>query len=127
MKLIGSMLEDDIRKGLIGSRQLIFGEKPFEDERFIHLLRKIKEHFPFVKTAYLLAWTPDQGEDFFTVLIDSAVIFEIELDRFDSNVTPIVTIEKVANYTRRLKKKQEKITLFIAMDLSCNDLKRLNM
>ena len=121
MKLRGSMLEDDIRQGLITSRQTLFGERPFEDERFTHLLHEIKARFPKLMTAYLLHWIPDQGFDCYRVLINTEHIFYIDIDRVDWSVNDAET-QSINDYRKGLKKHGQ-LDLLIALDLAANDMK----
>jgi len=64
IKLKASKTEEDIRRQLIGSHKSLFN-----DEIRSGLLSVIKRFFPQMKTAYILFWTPEQGEDIFHYLL----------------------------------------------------------
>lgn len=66
LRLKGSKTEKDIRSQLIRSHQSLFN-----DEIRSGLLSVIKTFFPQMKTTYILYWTPEQGEDIFSLLINS--------------------------------------------------------
>ena len=60
---------------------------------------------------------PDQGEDFFTVLVNGEFIAEVEIDRFDSSVKPIFSIQSKTSYEKKLVSKKDKIMLLVANDI----------
>ena len=112
MKLKNSMREDQIRKNLIASQIAIF-----EHSKFIMLLSFLKNHFLVLESALCLNHVPDQGEDFFTVLVNGEFIAEVEIDRFDSSVKPIFSIQSKTSYEKKLVSKKDKIMLLVANDI----------
>jgi len=119
MKLIGSKLEQDIREQLIKSKQSLFKGK--EKRR---LLEVIRNSYPEMNTAYIVNWIPEQGEDIYNILINDNIIAEIELDRYNTEIEPIVETKTISQYLQGLSK-QSKIKLAVALDLAKQDLKNV--
>lgn len=120
MKLINSRTEQDIREQLIKSHKSLF-----EDEEERRLLTAIKEKFPNMLTAYILHWIPEQGEDFYKILINDSVIVDIELDKVNQDTMPIMSSMPVSKYKLGLSRVNQ-IKLIIAIDLAQKDLKKTN-
>lgn len=74
-----------------------------------------------MKTAYVFSWTPDQGEDIISFLIDTHSVIKIELDRYDKTVAPIVDVYSIENWIKGLSKTFQ-IKIAVAFDLAKNDL-----
>ncbi|WP_342480323.1 hypothetical protein NST07_24695 [Paenibacillus sp. FSL L8-0340] len=87
MKLRGTMTEQAFREELSTSRTILFND--ISMRRFLNIIR---EAFPAMKTAYILYWTPEQGEDIITFLVDIHSVIKIELDRYDLKTAPIVDV-----------------------------------
>ncbi|KMK95082.1 hypothetical protein [Rossellomorea marisflavi] len=117
MKLIGSTTEQEIRKLLIKSNQLLF-----ESEEKKRLLEVIKCFYPEMITAYIIYWIPEQGEDIYKILINDSIISEIELERNNSEIMPKVETMTISQYLRGLNKKNQ-IKLAVALDLAKHDIK----
>lgn len=117
MKLIGSPTEQAFRYQLIKSNHSLLYDA--DRQRFRDILKKI---CPQMRTAYVIDWIPEQGEDFYVILINDTSIVKIELDHDHSEekVTWEVTI---ADYLCGLKKQQQ-IQLAVALDLARKDLKK---
>lgn len=118
MKLINSKTEQDIREQLIKSHKSLF-----EDEEERKLLTVIKEKFPDMLTAYILHWIPEQGEDFYKILINDSVIVDIELDKVNQNIISIMSSIPVPKYKLGLSRLNQ-IKLIIAIDLAQKDLNK---
>ena len=73
MKLKGSLTEQKFREELIASQRALF-----EQSTYAKLARKLREHFQNIRTAFILAWTPDQLEDIFDVLVDGEQVISLE-------------------------------------------------
>lgn len=116
MKLIGSKVERDIREQLIRSHELLFCG---QDNR--KLFDVLKTAYPNLKTAYILGWTPEQGEDIFLVLLEEGLI-KIVLDRCNE-VSPSTMKIDLENYKKRLSRVGQ-IKLAVALDLINKDLNR---
>lgn len=74
-------------------------------------------------TAYSIHWIPEQGEDIYIILIDDNKVLEIELDRYNSQVEPIVEITTITKYIQGLSK-QNQIKLAVAHDLATTILNK---
>jgi hypothetical protein len=118
MKLIGSKTEQDIRKQLIKSNKSLF-----ENEETNKILIAIREYFPKMNTVYIINWIPEQGEDFYKVLIDNNIIAEIELDKFNSTIKFLNNSVPISQYRIGLSKIQQ-IKLEVAIDLAKQDMKK---
>jgi len=117
MKLKGTITEQAYRKELQASRIRLFDD--ISMQRFLNI---IKETFPSMKTAYILYWTPEQGEDIITFLVDTHSVINIELDRYDDKIAPIVDIYPIENLLRG-RSKTNQIKIAVALELAKNDLK----
>lgn len=112
MKLIGSMVEERYRTQLKSSWQLIFSET-----RGL-VLKVLQSLCPDLNTAYILHWIPEQGEDFWHILIDDKFVAKICLQQDDDSYeAELVT---VAQY-RQTKTKSGRIKLLVALDLVKQD------
>lgn len=120
MKLIGSKLEQELREQLIKSKHSLFNGE--EKRRLFEVIRSL---FPEIKTAYIVQWIPEQGEDIYKILINDSVIAEIELDRYDVEVEPNVEYKDISQYLHGLSK-QKRIKLAVALDLAKQDLKNMD-
>lgn len=117
MKLRNSKTERNIRDGFIKSHESLFND---DDKK--RLLNVIREHFPEMKTAYVLGWTPEQGEDIYSVLINKELVATIELNRHDLDAKAFVEQISIQKYKYKLSKLRC-IELLIAVDLAGQDLK----
>ncbi|MCZ8516933.1 hypothetical protein O9H85_32175 [Paenibacillus filicis] len=117
MKLRGTMTEQASRKELQASRIRLFNDTSMR--RFLNI---ISQTFPTMKTAYILYWTQEQGEDIITFLVDTHSVIMIELDRFDDEVAPIIDVYPIENLTKGLSQTSQ-IKIAVALDLAKNDLK----
>ncbi len=117
MKLIGSKTEQDMRKQLVKSNKALFNS---EDNK--KLLEVIRSLYPEMKVAYIIDWIPEQGEDIYKLLINENIILEIELDRFNEEIEPIIKVESITHYLQGLSK-QKQIKLAVALELAKQDLK----
>lgn len=116
MKLKGTMTEQSYREELIASKSHLFNDMSMR--RFFII---IKETFPGMKTAHVLFWTPEQGEDIISFLVDTHSVIKIELDRYDNTVTPIVDVYPLESWIKGLSKTFQ-IKIAVALDLAKNDL-----
>lgn len=110
MKLRNTKTELDVRKQLERSRAQF--DDP-EGSRIMDALRTVR---PGLKSACVLRWTPDQGEEFFLVLADGEFIFNVEVDRVDMTAQPNVKEIAMTDYLRGLGR-MERLTLAVAQDL----------
>ncbi|GIP58614.1 hypothetical protein [Paenibacillus woosongensis] len=112
MKLIGSKQEQDFRKELEGSN--IVSAKDIKAEAILNVLRNT---FGEVKSAYILNWTPEQGEDIFTILVDLDKIAKVEISRVNPSEVPIIETFNLKDFQRKLSKVFQ-IKLAVAIDLA---------
>ncbi|MEB2280725.1 hypothetical protein LAV73_12025 [Lysinibacillus xylanilyticus] len=120
MKLIGSKTEHDLRKILVKSNELLF--KSEENKRLLEVVRSL---YPEMKVAYIIDWIPEQGEDIYKLLIDNNIILEIELDRNNAEIKPIIEFKSITQYLQGLSK-QNQIKLGVALDLASKYLDNMN-
>lgn len=113
MKLIGSMVEQELRTQLIGSNQSLFSSEG--NQRLLNLL---KTQYPKMITAYVIHWIPEQGEDLYEILINDDTVAKIELSH-DDDVAPIAESVAISQYLHRLSKVNQ-IKLAVALDLVKN-------
>ncbi|MCY9518039.1 hypothetical protein [Paenibacillus apiarius] len=112
MKLIGSKQEQDFRKELEGSN-IIKGQ----DGKAKAILNVLRITFGEIKTAYILNWTPEQGEDIFTILVDLDKIAKVEISRVNHSEVPLIETFNLKDFQRGLSKIFQ-IKLAVAIDLA---------
>lgn len=119
MKLIGSKQEEDFRKELSASNiTLSQGDK----EKI--LLRVLSSAFGKINTAYILNWTPEQGEDIYTVLVNLDKIAKVEISRVNCLEAPFIETFKLKDFEKGLSKVFQ-IKLAVAIDLAKKDLENI--
>jgi hypothetical protein len=112
MKLIGSKTERDYREELLASNKSHFsGESP---SRLNEALRNAGYE---TKNAYVLHWTPDQAEDFFTVLVEGLFLVAVEIDRYDTECEVSVKRYELADYIKGLSRMHH-VRLLVAQELA---------
>ncbi|WP_409342571.1 hypothetical protein [Paenibacillus sp. MBLB4367] len=116
MKLKGTMTEQAYRKELNASKIHLFN-----DISMLRFLNVIIETFPTMKTAHVLSWTPEQGEDIYSFLVDTHSVIKIELDRYDDSIAPIVEVYPIEKWMKGLSKIFQ-IKLAVALDAANNDI-----
>lgn len=89
--------DKEVRASLERSRESLFEGK---DPALLHALKKI---VPNLQRAYVLAWTPEQGEDFYTVLVSEDIIVTLEIDQISGGATN-VQIHNIHQYRRDRRK-----------------------
>ncbi|MCP1307669.1 hypothetical protein [Paenibacillus tyrfis] len=116
MKLKGSKTEQDFRVRFIDSHKSLFQDP--SNERLLNVLRN---SFPEMRTAYFIGHVPEQGEDFYRLLINTDTIALIELDRYNFDAKPIVDTISLRDYVKGLSK-MDQIKMAVALDLAQRDL-----
>ncbi|RAT97933.1 hypothetical protein [Brevibacillus sp. Leaf182] len=116
MKLKGSKTEQDFRVHLIKSHTSLF-----QDESNERLLSVLQKSFPEMRTAYFIGHIPEQGEDLYTILVNTDIIATIELDRYNLGEKPIVGRLSLQDYSKGLSK-INLIKIAVALDLAQRDL-----
>ncbi|MGP6381694.1 hypothetical protein ACTZGB_19555 [Yersinia bercovieri] len=109
---------------LIGSRTEFFRREELQQSEIFIKKNKIivnflNKKFSPVKSAYLLAYTPEQGEDIYRILVNGCIVIEFEISKFDSKISDIEEIP-VSYYSKLIKSKSAKLDLLIALDLANN-------
>lgn len=116
MKLRGTITEQAYRRELQASRIRLFDD--ISMRRFLDI---IKDTFPAMKTAYILYWTPEQGEDIISFLVDTHSVIKIELDRYDDKIAPIIDVYPIENLIKG-RSKTNQIKIAVALELAKSDL-----
>ena len=116
MKLIGSKQEQEIRSELIKSHKVLY-----EGNSDKGLLGTLKLYFEGMKTAYILNWIPEQGEDLYTILIDTDIIAKVEINKINQEDNPIIETFKLKEFQKGLSKLSQ-IKLAVAIDLAQKDM-----
>ena len=109
MKLIGSKMEKDFRGELQKSRESFSSESRLRDA--------LESQGHTTNNAYVLHWTPDQGEDIYVVLIEGAYLVSVELDRLNPETPPIFERIELKEYSDGLSRMYQ-VKLLVAQDLS---------
>ena len=118
MKLKGTLTEQRIRENLTESHFALF-----ETERYSTVRNVLMASFPDMKTAYFLEHIPEQGEDIYTLLIDTDTIVEIEINRFDKDQAPSIELISFKEFRFGLSRINS-LCLEIAIDLAKKDIGR---
>ena len=96
MKLIGSVMEADFRKELLESHQYHFSEN--SESRLKELLEKAGHS---TERAFVLHWTPDQTEDFYSVLIGGEYLVSTEIEKMDLAANSPITTRNISNQSMK--------------------------
>ena len=112
MKLLGSLMEENFRTELIRSHKY-----HFESGSSSKLKQVLEQNGHPTDKAYILHWIPDQGEDFFTILINGDYIVSTEIDRIAPSEPPNVERYELKDYLRGLSR-MDQVRLLVAQDLS---------
>ncbi|WP_127529476.1 hypothetical protein [Paenibacillus kobensis] len=121
MKLKGTLTEKTYRDELMASKSHLFNDLSMH--RFLNIIRKT---FPEMKTAHVLSWTPDQGEDIISFLVDTHSVIKIELNRYDNTISPIVDVYPIEIWMKGLSKTFQ-IKIAVAFEMAKNDLIQGNL
>ena len=97
MKLIGSKTEREFREELIDSNISLNNES----ERLNQVLNSTGHE---LSKSYVLNHIPEQCEDIYVLLISGTYILNVEIDKSDSEVTPIIERVELNDYLRGLSK-----------------------
>src|SRR5262245_20733567 len=115
MQLIGSTIEDQFRRELATARTALLHGSDRAALRAV-----LQQHNADISRALVVDWIPEQGEDFYEVLLDSKVL-HIELPH-DGSPCAIESIP-LADYIRRLHGRPKRIKLAVALDLLAKGLR----
>lgn len=120
LKLRGSKTEQDFRNELIRLQTQLYNNKLLSK-----FLKVLQQRFPSMKSAFIIEWIPEQGEDIITFLVDTSTIAQIELERDELNAQPILSTNQVDEIKKNLRKWAQ-IKLAVAIDLAEQELKKIN-
>ncbi|MDF3933667.1 hypothetical protein [Pseudomonas citronellolis] len=110
MKLIGSATEKEIREALISSASYIFGN--------LTIIVFLEKMLGALSSVYVLGHTPDQGEDFYVVLVNGSVIARFEVSRVGNAEPKSFTTTSVHEYRKALRGRRSQLKLAIAVALA---------
>ena len=119
IKLRGTRTEEELRKTLLNAMLDIDG-----DDSESPLKQILESEFKELKSACVLGWTPEQGEDFYFVLVNAKSLCLVEIDKI-TNEALNITHTSLKDYQHKLSK-TEKIRFAIAMDLSMKEIEKHN-
>lgn len=109
-------------KGGIEEELLVSKQRILRSDEESPLKYIVLSEFPDVKTAYVVYWIPEQGEDIFHVLINAENLVEIEIARDDKASAPQCRILDLESYRRHLNKVRRR-KLDIALRMSEIDMR----
>jgi hypothetical protein len=116
MKLTGSITENEYRGDLIGSQKFLF-----ESLQGARVRRALAQLCGNIRTAYVLAHTPGQGEEIFNILVNGENVIGFDLQNEDDKCIPSnVSILPVKNYELMLHGREGRLRLAIALELSAH-------
>lgn len=110
MKLIGSMVEQKFKEELLRSWKGMCSEGSV-------IMPILLDRFGTVKSAFVLGWTPEQGEDIYTLLVNADTVFDFEIERGSGEVLES-SVSSLKEYERGPKSKTKRIQLAVALDLT---------
>ncbi|AZK45042.1 hypothetical protein [Paenibacillus lentus] len=102
---------------------MVSNKSLFEEEERRRLLDVLRQSFSSLETAYILHWIPEQEEDFYKILINDSTIADVELNRLNQDVVPIINSMPLSQYKVGLSKINQ-IKLAVAIDLARKDLNK---
>lgn len=118
MKLRASSRTDEYRIDLLNSKNFLL-----ESPRGQLIMKIINSSCGQTRSAYVLSHTPEQGEDFFRILVNGHSVVGFELPH-DSPVPIDITITPVESYERMLRgSKEGRQRLSVALLLSQTDMR----
>jgi hypothetical protein len=115
MKLTGSTTEQAYRRELVAAHHSLFNDKKKEG-----LLSFLRLRYHAMRTAYVLDWIPEQGDDTYCVLIDAKTVVWVEVSR-EEGVSPTIVDEMSLHRYQNGLSKTGRIKLSVALDLASTD------
>ncbi|NIX76251.1 hypothetical protein [Microvirga terricola] len=117
MKLIGSRMEREIEAQLRASQSSLLNDP---DQQLLRTL--LTRTFGDLRSAMVVGWTPDQGEDFYSILVNGSAFACFEVPREPEAVLDLAAIEvKVihpVDWKKHLRGKPNNLTYLIAMKIA---------
>ncbi|MDH0685176.1 hypothetical protein [Achromobacter animicus] len=112
MKLIGSLTEQSFRQQL---------RRSWEEfrEPGNSIFSNLENRLGRIDSAFALGWTPDQSEDFYTILVNGTDVVYLEVLRPTGELVDF-QVTSVKEYEKSLRYRLQKIMLLVALDLSGN-------
>ncbi|WGO98111.1 hypothetical protein QFX18_19070 [Saccharophagus degradans] len=111
MKLGSTKTENDLRKQLKESYSSLSIDGTNQRLRNV-----LVTAYPEFTGGCVLLHIPDQGDDFFIVLVNGSKLISVELDRVDTSTAPIFEYISLPQYKKGLKKSNQ-IQLAIALEV----------
>ncbi len=110
MKLVGSLTEQYFREELSKSWDGL-------REQGNELLPILQDRLGLIDSAFVMNWTPEQGEDLYTIIVNGVDVVCLEVLR---DIGELVAFEttSVKHYERSLCSRQHRIKLAVALDLA---------
>ena len=105
-------MEADFRKELLESHQYHFSEN--SESRLKVLIEKAGHS---TERAFVLHWTPDQTEDFYSVLIGGEYLVTTEIEKMDLAANPVVERQEIKDYIHGMSRMHQ-VRLAVALDLA---------
>lgn len=112
MKLRGTRTESIIRDDLLTSETLV--------RKDVVIMNFLRKRYGNVKSVYVLACTPVQGEDVYGILVNGEVFVNFEISRA-SKVISGIEESTVSEYSKRLRGRLSNLEILIALDLANNN------
>ncbi len=110
MKLRGSLIEKSYAEQLLKSWN---GMK----ERVGEVMPVLERTFPLINSAFVLAWTPEQFENIYTVLVNGQSVVSFEISKETHEVVNFECVD-VKAYEKSIRSKANKIQLAVALSLA---------
>lgn len=110
--------EERIEKELLRSWESLFIKK--ENPRLLNFLLELLSG---CASTYVLNWIPEQGENIYELLVSEQEVLIVEIPKADNLPLSVRSI-LMGDYLNRVKSKQKKLRLSIAMRLIKNSSAR---
>lgn len=115
-----ALRRERLQEELLRSRLL-----PARNARHHQIFQAVRSVVDGASVCYVLSDTPGQLEDYFSILVDGAVIVDFELRRDDPLAKPEeVELRSVAQMEKSNQQGHQMIKLRIAVELAQQDLER---
>jgi hypothetical protein len=114
MELRGSQTEESIRRDLLASWQaLSTGANP-------KLWQVLTVILPNLSCAFVIDWIPEQGEDFYAVLLENEKVVMVEIPKAADEVVAKPEVITLIQYKKALRSTRKRLELAVALDMLRN-------
>lgn len=111
MKLRNSATEMKLRDLLVASEAFVL-----RNPKIVNFLERV---CGAISSAYVLGHTPDQGEDFYVVLVNGITVAKFEIPRLENGGEPEnLVVTTVEQYRNSIRGRSKQLQLEIARNLS---------